>query len=305
MTILLCTFSTSTVFAGSWQQDANGWWWQNDDGSRPASSWAWCDGNGDGIAECYYFDGNGYCLMNTTTPDGFIVNAEGAWIENGVVKTQEVSSAGKSGNSSTDISENTTGFGGIYYLSNENIAGMTPSSYGFGEKHYVFLMPRGDGYGYEVSSPDFGMRVLNIQASAGGWYGAEDEVKYFLSSEGMLSSEGGDSAERYSRVADYQKNDNLQGTFAWQSAEDSSGIWLDISRAKYGFDLVSMGITRLAGFEGVGLTGTDGKLYFNLRAPDYSWITGYFYQEGNHYILTIQNGKFYNQNLVGTWKLYK
>ena len=50
-----------TAFAGEWKQDAKGWWWDNGDGTYPKNAWQWCDGNGDGISECYYFDGNGYC----------------------------------------------------------------------------------------------------------------------------------------------------------------------------------------------------------------------------------------------------
>lgn len=98
---------TMTVFAGTWKQDAKGWWWDNGDGTWPANQWQWCDGNNDGIAECYYFDGNGYCLMNTTTPDGYQVNKDGAWIVNGVVQTKKTTSnavntsASKSGNNTT------------------------------------------------------------------------------------------------------------------------------------------------------------------------------------------------------------
>ena len=77
-----------TAFAGTWKQDAKGWWWDNGNGTYPKSCWQWCDGNNDGIAECYYFDENGYCLQNCTTPDGYQVNADGAWVDSGGVKTQ-------------------------------------------------------------------------------------------------------------------------------------------------------------------------------------------------------------------------
>ena len=46
------------ALAGSWQSNETGWWWQNDDGSYPTNSWQWLDGNNDGTAECYYFDGS-------------------------------------------------------------------------------------------------------------------------------------------------------------------------------------------------------------------------------------------------------
>lgn len=53
-----------------------------------AAGWQWLDRNGDGIAECYYFDQTGNMLVNTTTPDGYQVNTDGAWVQNGVIQTQ-------------------------------------------------------------------------------------------------------------------------------------------------------------------------------------------------------------------------
>lgn len=70
-------------YAGQWNagagENAGRWWYQNDDGSYPANCWQWIDGNKDGIAECYYFDQNGWTLSNVVTPDGFMVNSDGAW----------------------------------------------------------------------------------------------------------------------------------------------------------------------------------------------------------------------------------
>ena len=68
-----------TAFAGQWVQNTTGWWWQEDNGSYPVSQWKWLDGNKDGIYECYAFDANGYMYSNTTTPDGYTVNKDGAW----------------------------------------------------------------------------------------------------------------------------------------------------------------------------------------------------------------------------------
>lgn len=68
-----------TAFAGQWVQNTTGWWWQEDNGSYPVSQWKWLDGNQDGTYECYAFDSNGYMYANTTTPDGYTVNADGAW----------------------------------------------------------------------------------------------------------------------------------------------------------------------------------------------------------------------------------
>ncbi len=91
--------SATTALAGQWKQDANGYWW-DENGSYPKNEWKWLDGNGDGMSESYYFGADGYLLTNTTTPDGYTVNADGQWVENGVVKTQgAVKNSGNSGNS--------------------------------------------------------------------------------------------------------------------------------------------------------------------------------------------------------------
>ena len=92
-TALLSMLASSTVFAGEWKSDNNGWWYQNDDGSYPANTWQWIDGNKDGVSESYYFNENGYMLANTVTPDNYTVNADGAWTLNGVVQTQGQSTA--------------------------------------------------------------------------------------------------------------------------------------------------------------------------------------------------------------------
>lgn len=73
------------AFAGQWQQNETGWWYQNDDGTYPNSGWQWIDG------KCYYFTPEGYCLTGTTTPDGYTVDASGAWTVNGTVQTQQPS----------------------------------------------------------------------------------------------------------------------------------------------------------------------------------------------------------------------
>lgn len=84
---LLLSFSlTLSAFAGTWMEDSNGWRWQEKDQLSPVSSWEWIDSNGDGMSECYYFDENGYLLTNTTTPDGYMVNENGAWVADGMVR---------------------------------------------------------------------------------------------------------------------------------------------------------------------------------------------------------------------------
>ena len=79
-----------TTFAGEWVTDSYGRWYNNGNGTYPKATWQWIDENNDGIAECYYFDEDGYNLRCTTTPDGYYVNSSGAWVKDDVVQTKTV-----------------------------------------------------------------------------------------------------------------------------------------------------------------------------------------------------------------------
>ena len=107
---LACTATLSlTAFAGNWVSDAKGWWYDFGNGTWPSSSWQWIDGNNDGTAECYYFDRFGYCILIGATPDGYQVNENGAWIENGAVQTRNVAvnTAGQN-NAASNTKKNTS-----------------------------------------------------------------------------------------------------------------------------------------------------------------------------------------------------
>ena len=83
---LITSFSS---FAGWEQLDDSGWKYKDDStGQYYSSGWQWIDSNGDGLSESYYFDIGGRLLTNTTTPDGYSVNNDGAWTVDGVVQTQ-------------------------------------------------------------------------------------------------------------------------------------------------------------------------------------------------------------------------
>lgn len=86
ITLTAVILVATPAYGGQWMEDSVGWWWQNDDGSYPAWYWAWIDGNHDGVAENYYFDGNGY-LSYDTADQGIQVDANGAMIYNGAVCT--------------------------------------------------------------------------------------------------------------------------------------------------------------------------------------------------------------------------
>ena len=74
---LLTASMAMTAFAGSWQKNSTGWWYQNDDGSWPAACWQQING------AWYYFNAGGYMLENSMTPDGYYVGPDGVWVQNG------------------------------------------------------------------------------------------------------------------------------------------------------------------------------------------------------------------------------
>ena len=85
-----------TPFAAGWElgtgEHAAQWKYVNADNSLD-KGWHVIDGNGDGIAEWYYFDEEGWLLTSTTTPDGYTVNENGAWVKDGQVVTEKVGGA--------------------------------------------------------------------------------------------------------------------------------------------------------------------------------------------------------------------
>ncbi len=106
--------SASTAFAGQWVQEGTVWKYRNDDGQFSAGCWQWIDGNQDGIAECYCFDANGIMYANTKA-EGFDVNADGAWVEGGVVQTKAVNGpAGQSGSSGSSSGSSSNAAQGWY-----------------------------------------------------------------------------------------------------------------------------------------------------------------------------------------------
>lgn len=107
-------------YAGQWNagtgENAGRWWYQNDDGSYPANCWQWIDGNNDGIAESYYFDQNGWTLSNVVTPDGFMVNTDGAW----TVFNQPVTKVMNTDGSIGGYIESSNGSGATFTESNDD-----------------------------------------------------------------------------------------------------------------------------------------------------------------------------------------
>lgn len=82
LTATISTLMSFSTLAGEWKQDDTGWWYDNGNATYENNGWSWIN------ERWYYFTPEGYCLMNTTTPDGFQVDENGAWLIDGVVQTK-------------------------------------------------------------------------------------------------------------------------------------------------------------------------------------------------------------------------
>ena len=126
-TFLLSMAANATVFAGAWKQTESGWWYDNGDGTFPNNTWQWIDGNNDGVAECYYFYGNGIMAANTVTPDGYTVNPDGAWTVDGKVQAKHLN-----GQAPSSTNTNTNHQKTLQELYDENFANGTFIDYSNG-----------------------------------------------------------------------------------------------------------------------------------------------------------------------------
>lgn len=106
VTILAFSFTAISAMSSfaNWHMDNTGYWWENEDGSYAKDQWLWLDGNRDGIAECYYFDENGYMLSDAVAPDGSQVDKDGAWIIDGVKQAKVLDTASGLASSSDEAS---------------------------------------------------------------------------------------------------------------------------------------------------------------------------------------------------------
>lgn len=191
VTLGMAALSAGAAFAAGWQKNDKGWWYGTnaDNSAWHANGWQWVDGNGDGVAECYYFDANGYCLMNTTTPDGYKVDGNGAWLVNGAVQTKTVgNSASETSNASSQTSNMSDGTycvafkqsdiqknGGQYKVT------VTVYQLNTYSKEYVMSLKRGD------TMTNFGTQtqVESVEYTA-GYISINDDV-WFLPMTGSSS----------------------------------------------------------------------------------------------------------------------
>ena len=123
---------------GGWGLQNGSWiYWEGD---HKLTGWHWIDGNGDGIAECYYFMPDG-TMCSATNVDGWQLNQNGAWVQDGIVQTQAVtpgshhpagsgSNASASGSSSGVIYAGGAGNGTGSITSNVGTASSENNAYG-------------------------------------------------------------------------------------------------------------------------------------------------------------------------------
>lgn len=79
------------AYTGCWQAINGAWYYFDANGRMLANKWEWIDGNKDGTAECYNFSPSGAAYMYMTTPDGYVVDINGAWTVDGTIQTKKVS----------------------------------------------------------------------------------------------------------------------------------------------------------------------------------------------------------------------
>ncbi len=93
LSAVLCTAVSFPALAGRWQKgsgrNTGKWWYNTQDGGYAKDGWYWIDGDEDGIAECYYFDADGW-LVTQGTVDGYQLASDGAWMDSGVVVVKNV-----------------------------------------------------------------------------------------------------------------------------------------------------------------------------------------------------------------------
>lgn len=87
LAVLLSLGSVFPAQAGQWQENTYGIWrYQCQDGDVLRNGWYWIDGNEDGEAECYYFGPDGTMYEGCMTPDGYEVDSQGRWVQQGNVQ---------------------------------------------------------------------------------------------------------------------------------------------------------------------------------------------------------------------------
>ncbi|WP_143318746.1 hypothetical protein [Clostridium sp. HBUAS56010] len=77
-------YGFSDYLQNQWKQVWDNWYYFGDDGISKQNTWANIEG------KWYYFDQWSVMLHDTTTPDGYQVNSDGAWVKDGQVVIETV-----------------------------------------------------------------------------------------------------------------------------------------------------------------------------------------------------------------------
>lgn len=272
--ITALTLATSTQsFAGQWHSDANGWWWQNDDGTYPANTWQWIDGNSNGISECYYFNPEGYCVTSGTTPDGYMVDGTGAWIVGGIVQTQ--SDVMTSSSNSSNAAEAKKLLNRMPYYGDQNKCTMTAEQ----ARAYIQLLK--DGVAGEMPIPPGYNDVLSqriywdqpFSVEIGGTGG----LKYYSDRNAVMLGDFANDGNPFMYLASSRVFSSFE-IYGWtnhtiklaanqESYEGREVAWLfeDNDGTVKMFDYVSMG------------AGTSGATIFSFSGGKIGTKYGYYY----------------------------
>lgn len=81
LVVLLAANASAPVYAAVTNRTADGLVYTDNDQNLRYPLWIWVNGY------CYYYQNAATILKNTTTPDGYTVDAEGRWTVNGVPQT--------------------------------------------------------------------------------------------------------------------------------------------------------------------------------------------------------------------------
>lgn len=123
--VAVSTFLVIPVMAANeaqWKRNDKGWWYEEANGTYPTNAWKLIKD------KWYYFDGVGYMvenrwignyylgadgamLVNTSTPDGYYVDATGKWVE-GVRNTVNISKTSGSGTKRSSLGGGSSRSGG-------------------------------------------------------------------------------------------------------------------------------------------------------------------------------------------------
>ena len=257
LSILMATTQVTPAFAGSWKNTQSGWNYINDNGAKAVgwtktpSGWYYLDTTGlmktgwlqdtdgkwyfldtaKGIQEgkmltgwnwidgyCYYFDvQSGALLVNTTTPDGYKVNADGKWEKDGKVMFSQgkghsstVGTVGSNTNQSSAKKSGTSSKGS----SGGSSRGGSGSSRGGGS--------RGGSGSSRGSASQGGSGSSRGGGSRGGSQGGTSSLQV-----GSGKTSGGDSISKNgSDTADVQANNAENNSASVNGTQNQvSGTW--------------------------------------------------------------------------------